>query len=96
MQYSFLLAPLLSSLSAFRMYLIAAGSAVNLISESLNTRGRVFDTHWRVFDTRGRLLKTLNQELGIARLFNIFGQDKDKFLVANFEQRYIPSHPARN
>ena len=28
MQYSFLLAPLLSSLSAFRMYLIAAGSAV--------------------------------------------------------------------
>jgi transposase len=30
MQYSFLLAPLLSLLSAFRMYLIAAGSAVNL------------------------------------------------------------------
>ena len=30
MQYSFLLAPLLSSLSAFRMYLIAAGSAVSL------------------------------------------------------------------
>jgi hypothetical protein len=28
MQYSFLLAPLLSSLSAFRIYLIAAGSAV--------------------------------------------------------------------
>ncbi|WP_335219393.1 hypothetical protein [Nostoc sp.] len=28
MQYSFLLAPLLSLLSAFRMYLIAAGSAV--------------------------------------------------------------------
>jgi very-short-patch-repair endonuclease len=28
MQYSFLLTPLLSSLSAFRMYLIAAGSAV--------------------------------------------------------------------
>jgi hypothetical protein len=28
MQYSFLLAPLLSSLSAFRMYLIAAVSAV--------------------------------------------------------------------
>jgi hypothetical protein len=29
MRYIFLLAPLLSSLSAFRMYLIAAGSAVN-------------------------------------------------------------------
>jgi hypothetical protein len=28
MRYIFLLAPLLSSLSAFRMYLIAAGSAV--------------------------------------------------------------------
>ncbi len=29
MQYSFLLAPLLSLLSAFRMYLIAAETAVN-------------------------------------------------------------------
>ncbi|MEH1796086.1 NYN domain-containing protein [Nostoc sp.] len=30
MQYTFLLAPLLSSLSVFRMYLIAAGSAVTI------------------------------------------------------------------
>jgi plasmid stabilization system protein ParE len=35
MQYSFLLTPLLSSLSAFRMYLIAAGSAVILERLSL-------------------------------------------------------------
>jgi hypothetical protein len=33
MRYIFLLAPLLSSLSAFRMYLIAAGSAVSSFAE---------------------------------------------------------------
>jgi hypothetical protein len=51
MQYSFLLAPLLSSLSAFRMYLIAAGSVnrnyagqitVSLISNILRDGGRLF------------------------------------------------------
>ena len=44
MQYSFLLAPLLSSLSAFRMYLIAAGSAVTYIFRNILYCGNIFWT----------------------------------------------------
>ncbi len=53
MQYSFLLAPLLSLLSAFRMYLIAAGSAVWEIGWGMRANPYSLELNYRFQDRRG-------------------------------------------